>query len=142
MKKVLMICGLLFSIITFANAQDAPEKRPGGRGGMMGTPEERAQRTADQLTKQLGLTEDQKTKVKSIYLDQATAMMKMREESKGDREAMMAKMKTVNEETDKKVEALLTAEQKTSFATWKEERMKRMRMGAGPRGDKPAAPGQ
>jgi protein CpxP len=124
MKKVLIICGLLFSVIAFANAQDAPEKKQGGRGGM-GTPEERAQRTTDQLTKQLNLNEDQKAKVKTIYLEQAASMTKVREESKGDREAMMAKMKTANEETDKKVEALLNDDQKKTYATWKEERMKR-----------------
>ena len=130
MKKVLIICGLLLSVMTFANAQDAPKQ--GGRG--MGTPEERAQRTTDQLTKQLTLNEDQKAKVKTLYLEQATNMVKVREESKGDREAMMAKMKTSNEETDKKVEALLNDDQKKAFATWKEERMKRRgqgRQGAG-----------
>lgn len=121
MKKVLIICGLLLSVMTFANAQDAPKQ--GGRG--MGTPEERAQRTTEQLTKHLNLTEDQKVKVKAIYLEQATNMMKVREESKGDRDAMMAKMKTVGEETDKKVEALLNDDQKKAYATWKEERMKR-----------------
>ncbi len=125
MKKVLIICGLLISVMTFANAQDAPKQ--GGRG--MGTPEERAQRTTAQLTKQLSLNEDQQAKVKTIYLEQATNMMKVREESKGDRDAMMAKMKAANEDTNKKVEALLNDDQKKAFATWKEERMKRRGQG-------------
>lgn len=125
MKKVLIICGLLLSVMTFANAQDAPKQ--GGRG--MGTPEERAQRTTEQLTKHLGLNEDQKAKVKAIYLEQTTNMMKVREESKGDRDAMMAKMKTAGEETDKKVGALLNDDQKKAYATWKEERMKRRGQG-------------
>lgn len=125
MKKVLIICGLLLSVMTFANAQDAPKQ--GGRG--MGTPEERAQRTTEQLTKHLNLNEDQKAKVKAIYLEQATYMMKARAESKGDRDAMMTKMRTAGEETDKKVEALLNDDQKKAYATWKEERMKRRSQG-------------
>ncbi|SMC97268.1 Spy/CpxP family protein refolding chaperone [Pedobacter nyackensis] len=119
MKKVLIICGLLFSVMTFAKAQDGARK--------MATPEERAERNATQLTKKLSLTEDQKAKVKAIFLDQATAMTKMREESKGDREAMMAKMKTANEESDAKINALLNDEQKKAFAAWQVERKENMK---------------
>lgn len=119
MKKVLIICGLLFSVITFAKAQDGERKMP--------TPEERAERSATQLTKKLNLTEDQKSKVKTIFLDQASAMMKAREESKGDREAVMAKMKTINDANDVKINALLNDEQKKAFAEWQAERKENMK---------------
>lgn len=119
MKKVLIICALLFSVITFAKAQDGDRKMP--------TPEERAERTASQLTKKLNLTEDQKAKVKTIFLDQATTMMKMREESKGDREGMMAKMKTINEANDVKINAILNDDQKKAFAEWQTERKENMK---------------
>ncbi|MNK06681.1 hypothetical protein D3C87_245800 [compost metagenome] len=124
MKKVLIICGLLFSVMTFAKAQDGQRK--------MQTPEERAERGATQLTKKLNLTEDQTTKVKAILLDQAKAGAKMREENKGDRPAMMAKMKAAMEENDVKINALLNDDQKKAYATYKEERMKNMKgMGMG-----------
>lgn len=123
MKKLLIICGLLLSVMSFANAQGTAEKKEGGRG--MGTPEERATRMADRLTENLKLNEDQKAKVKAIYLDQSTGMMKSRAENKGNREMMMTKMKAATEETDKKVEALLTDDQKKAYASWKEERMKK-----------------
>nr|WP_121274134.1 hypothetical protein [Pedobacter schmidteae] len=129
MKKVLIICGLLFSVITFAKAQDGNRK--------MQTPEERAQKMAEQLTKKLSLSEDQKTKVTAIYLDQAAAMKKVREEGKGDRAGMMAKMKTANEESDAKVNALLNDDQKKAFEAWKAERaenMKKRMEGRGPAG--------
>jgi len=135
MKKVLIICGLLFSVITFAKAQDGDRKMP--------TPEERAERTAAQLTKKLNLTEDQKAKVKTIFLDQATAMVKMREESKGDREGMMAKMKTINEANDVKINAILNDDQKKAFAEWQAERkenMKKRGMGQGNGGSGDAKP--
>jgi hypothetical protein len=130
MKKLLMICGLLFSVVTFAQAQD------GGR--KMATPEERAQKNAEQLTKKLSLSEDQKAKVTAIFLDQAVAMKKAREENKGgDREAMMAKMKALNDENDVKINALLNDDQKKAFAEWKKERaenMKKRMEGRGPQG--------
>ena len=125
MKKVLMICGLLFSVITFANAQEGQGQRQGGRG--MGTPEERAKRQTEQLAEKLKLTDDQKAKVAVIYTEQAASMTKVREEAKGDRAAMMAAMAKANEATDAKVTALLNEDQKKAFATWQEERKEMMK---------------
>lgn len=126
-----MICGLLFSVVTFAQAQQ------GGGDRKMLSPEERAQKSAEQLTKKLNLSEDQKAKVTAIFLDQAATMKKAREEGKGDRDAMMAKMKAVNEENDVKINALLNDDQKKAFADWKTERaenMKKRMSGKGPAG--------
>lgn len=131
MKKLLIICGLLFSVMTFAQAQDGQGQRPaGGRG--MGTPEERAKRQSDQLAEKLKLTEDQKTKVSAIYLEQAAGMKKLRDEASGDRAAMMDAMTKANAASDAKIEALLTDDQKTAYSAFKEERKKmRGRMGQG-----------
>lgn len=123
MKKLLIICGLLFSVITFANAQDGQGR--GGRG--MGTPEERAKRQTEKLAEKLKLTEDQKAKVSVIYTEQGASMAKLREDAKGDRAAMMASMSKANEEADAKVTALLNDDQKKAFATWKEERKDMMK---------------
>lgn len=120
MKKLLIICGLLFSVITFAQAQ-----QDGGR--RMGTPEERAKRNTEMLTKKLSLTADQQTKVSAIYLEQATAMKKMREDASGDRDAMRAAMKKSSEESDAKVTALLNDDQKKAYTAYKEERKEAMK---------------
>jgi len=117
MKKVLMICAMLFSVITFANAQ----------GGPMGNPEERAKRQTDQLVEKLKLNDDQKAKVSAIYTAQAAGMTKLREEANGDRAAMMAAMTKATEESDAKISAVLTDEQKKEFNVWKEERKEMMR---------------
>jgi protein CpxP len=118
MKKVLMICGLLLGVITFAQAQD-------GGGRKMQTPEERATKRTEQLTKKLNLTADQQTKVKAIFLDQATAMSKLREENKGDRDGAMAKMKAAGEDTDAKLGAVLTDDQKKTYEEMKANMKKR-----------------
>ncbi|MNL67955.1 hypothetical protein D3C87_1926050 [compost metagenome] len=44
---------------------------------------------------------------------------------------MMAKMKTANEETDAKINALLNDEQKKAFAAWQVERKENMKNRAG-----------
>lgn len=118
MKKLLIICTLLFSAITFAQAQEGERQMP--------TPEQRVQRNVDQLTKKLSLTDDQKTKVKAIYTDQMTQQAKLREEAGDDRAAMRTKMMQLMTDTDTKITALLTAEQKTAFEAFKEERRANM----------------
>jgi len=122
MKKLLMICGMLFSVVTFANAQ-------GGR--TMGTPEERATKMTTQLTEKLALTVDQQAKVKSILLDQNAAMAKTREEAGEDRKAARTKMMANMQESNAKINAVLTEDQKKAFAAYQEERKAAMqkRMG-------------
>ena len=117
MKKLLMICGLLFATVTFANAQQGGG-RPGG-GRMMANPEERVK----QLDEKVKLTDDQKTKATAVYTAAADEMKKMREEMQGggDRQAMMEKMQKMNADTDTKLNAIFTAEQKTAYKTWQDE---------------------
>lgn len=118
MKKLLIICGLLFSVVTFANAQQGGG-RPGG-GRMNATPEERVK----QLDEKVKLTDEQKTKVTAVYTEAAEAQKKMREEMQaggGDRDAMMAKFQKMSADTDTKLNAIFTAEQKTAYKAWQDE---------------------
>lgn len=125
MKKLAIICGLLFSVITFANAQGGSRK--------MGTPEERATKMTAQLTEKLTLTADQQAKVKIILLDQQAQMVKAREEAGEDRKDMREKMMTMMKDNDLKINSLLTDEQKKAYETYKEERKAAMKN----RGDRP-----
>jgi protein CpxP len=141
MKKLLVICGLLFGVVAFANAQQGGGQggqRPGGGGRMGGgTPEERVK----QLEEKIKLTDDQKAKVTAVYAEAAEAQKKMREEMQGggDRQAMMEKMTKMNEATDTKLNAIFTAEQKTAYKAWQDEqkaareKMMRERQGGGGR---------
>jgi protein CpxP len=125
MKKLFMICAMLFSVVTFAHAQG---------GGQTRTPEERAQRTLDQLTEKLKLTDDQKPKVLAVLVDQNVQMNKAREEANGDRDAMRASFTKIQADNQVKVNALLTDDQKKAYASWQEERKAAMqnRGGGGP----------
>jgi protein CpxP len=126
MKKLLIICGMLFSMVTFAHAQ-------GGR--MMGTPEERATKTTAQLTEKLALTADQQTKVKAILLDQNAQMNKAREDAGEDRKAMRTKMMSMMQDNNAKINAVLTDDQKKAFAAYQEERKAAMEKRMGGRGN-------
>lgn len=121
MKKLMMICGLLFGMVVFAQAQQG-----GGRqgGGMGMNPEARVK----QLDEKLKLADDQKTKLTAIFTEQADAQKKLREEAQagGDRAAMREKMTKMREENDKKVNAVLTAEQQKTYKAWQEEQRAEM----------------
>lgn len=115
MKKLLIICGLLFSVVTFANAQQ------GGQRRQQATPEERVK----QLDEKVKLTDEQKTKATEVYTAAAADRKKMMEEMQagggGDRDAMMAKMQKVQADLDTKITAILTDTQKTAYKTWQDE---------------------
>ena len=118
MKKLMMICALLFSVITYANAQQG-----GGRGGMMMKPEDRVK----QLDEKLKLNDEQKTKLTTVFTEQAEAMKKMREEAQGgDRDAMREKMQKFRADWDVKVNAVLTEDQKKRYKTWQDEQRAEM----------------
>ncbi|RZL48512.1 MAG: hypothetical protein EOP00_09055 [Pedobacter sp.] len=123
MKKLMIICGLLFATVTFANAQQGGQGggRPGG-GRMNMSPEERVK----QLDEKVKLTDDQKTKVAVVYAEAAEAQKKMREEMMAaggtpDRAAMMEKRTKMQAETDAKLNVIFTADQKTAYKTWQDE---------------------
>ncbi|SFG90125.1 Spy/CpxP family protein refolding chaperone [Pedobacter insulae] len=135
MKKLLIICGLLFSVVTFANAQQ------GGGQGRGGTPEERIKRQTDQLVEKLKLTDDQKAKATVIFTAQVAAQTKMREEMQGgggDMAAMREKMTKMQTETQTKIKEILTDDQKKAYQTMLDEqkaamekRMKERQEGGG-----------
>ena len=112
MKKqfVLMVMAALFSI-TAVNAQG---------GGQRMTPEERTKSTMEKRAP-LNLEKDATTKVEAIMMDfntnQQKAMQELREGG-GDRDAMMAKRKELNDARDIKLKVVLTADQ---MKKWKDE---------------------
>ena len=126
MKKLMMICGLMLGIAGFAQAQQ------GGGRGMMMKPEERVK----QLDEKLKLSDDQKTKLTSVFTEQAESMKKMREEMQGgDRDAMREKIQKFRADGDAKVSAVLNEEQKKTYEAWQKEQraemQKRMQGGNG-----------
>lgn len=117
MKKLVLSLVLVAGLAFAANAQQG-----GGQRRPQATPEERVK----QLDEKVKLTDEQKTKATAIYTEAAEAQKKMREEMMAgggtpDRAAMMEKMQKMTADTDTKLNAIFTAEQKTAYKTWQDE---------------------
>jgi hypothetical protein len=87
----------------------------------------------DMVAQRLNLTDDQKPKVKAILDSRQEQMRDLWQNQDMSRDDRMAKMKSIREDTDAKLKAVLTADQ---FKQW-QEMESRMR---GPRNGPP--PGQ
>jgi hypothetical protein len=69
------------------------------------------------VAKKLGITDEQAAKVKTILADSQSEMRDLFQSAGDDRQAAMAKVQTLRKETNTKVMALMTEDQKK---TWKE----------------------
>ena len=84
----------------------------GQRGGMMSPEAQQAQ--IDAMTKAVGLTDDQVTKVKAIQAESMKKMMALREAG-GDPQEMRPKMMEIRSAQQTQIKALLTEEQKPKY---------------------------
>ncbi|HXH99051.1 MAG TPA: hypothetical protein VNI52_02195 [Sphingobacteriaceae bacterium] len=113
MKKIILMLVLLGSVVTFANAQ-----------GKKGNSAERSQKMANALAQKLTLTADQKVQVSAIMLSQAKSQDSIRAAAGegADMKALRPKVMAVQKANDKKINAILTDDQKKAYATYKKER--------------------
>lgn len=88
--------------------------------------QERIQRDLEELKSRLSLTDIQFTKVDSLLKEQNSEMLKLRENNSGDRVSMRSAFMELRAKYDKKIEALLTDEQKKEYSKILEERRQRM----------------
>ena len=93
----------------------------------MRSPEERA----NELKTALDLTVIQTDSVRTIYEQAAADMQDAFDLAAGDRTAMRELMMKIRNETDGRIEALLTPEQKEKFDKFKQERQARRPRGPG-----------
>jgi hypothetical protein len=117
MKKIVIICALLISAVSFAKAQqDSVQSQPGmAARSRQGTPEERAQATLNApAIASLNLTDAQKAKVLPILIAYNEAMARAQAGS-GDMQAVMAEMRTKAADSEKKCVGLLTPDQKKTY---------------------------
>lgn len=97
-------------------AQDAttqPDQAPMHHGGPHGpmSPD----KELEHLTKQLSLSSDQQTQIKPILQDRQDQMRQIHEDNSLARPDKMAKMKTLDDSSNTKLEAVLNADQKTKY---------------------------
>ncbi len=126
MKKLNLILSLaamlIFSAAAFAGiSQDAQSSQPSaqsgtGQGhgageghgrGMMMSPEA----MLDHMSKELNLTDDQKTKIKPILEEQMKQMQDARQSTSGSEQDRRAKMKQIHENTMSQIRPILNSDQ-------------------------------
>lgn len=132
MKKFLLPLLAFALSATAASAQMAPGQ-DGGRPQR--TPEEMASRQTQGLTKQLGLSADQSTKVQQIMLARDQEMMAMRGQMQagtGDRKQMREQAMAGRVKYDEQLRAVFTPDQLAKYNTMQTNRRERgMEMKAG-----------
>ncbi|MDF7810456.1 hypothetical protein [Hymenobacter sp. YC55] len=133
MKKTLVILAAFFLTAGAASAQSSDLTTAGrgnrmgmgqGRGGNM-TPEQRADMQTQRLTKELSLTADQSTKVRTIALAENQELQALRAKfsSADSRQGAGQEMKAVREKYDAQLKAVLTPEQVTKFDQMREDQL-------------------
>jgi len=86
------------------------------------TPDEAVAR----MSTKLNLTDDQKSKITPIIADRQAQMRALMADSSGRRLQKARKAKSIMSDSDKKIEALLTSDQKKAYEQMKEERREQM----------------
>ncbi|PKL82108.1 MAG: hypothetical protein CVV24_11790 [Ignavibacteriae bacterium HGW-Ignavibacteriae-3] len=97
---------------------------------MGGNPQDRLKKTLEDYKTRLNLTDVQFGKIDTILTEQMNQMTALRENSGDDRQAMMVSFMELREKTNKKIESLLTDDQKAEWKKIQEEAAQR-RQGAG-----------
>jgi protein CpxP len=132
LKLMSLILTAALAAIPALNAQPAEgqnaahERGPGGPGGG------RAQ-NLERLAEELGLTADQKAKLGPIMKGQMEQMQALRKDESLSQEQRREKGRTLREENQKAIAAILTPEQAKKFAEMRER---------GPRGGERPAKGE
>ena len=101
------VAGSLFAGSLALQAQDTPQTPPPAGAG----PGAHARPNADQIAKDLGLTDDQKAKVKAAMEEQQTAMKALRDNTTLSKEDKHTQMKALRESFLAKMKEILTPEQ-------------------------------
>ncbi len=114
-----------FSQDTSAQESSFSPEHGGMRRGPMSPDQELAH-----LTRALDLTSDQQTQIKPILQDRHDQLMQMHQDASISREDRMTKMKTLDDDSNSRLQAVLNDQQKTRYAKMiadRKERMSQMR---------------
>lgn len=138
---VLALCGFAIGTTPMWSqaAQDAPPPPPPPQGEWHHPgPEKMQERQLEHMQRQLNLTADQTTQIKSIFADTDTKMRALHEDASIAPADKHEKMKSIHEASTAKIRALLTDEQKPKFDAMVARQQERMEH----RGGREGGPGE
>ena len=105
-KQLMLMVALMMGVVVFAQQKDARH----GKG------------TYDKMKSELSLSDAQDATIKSIAEKYAGRHASLRQDSTKTREQKFDAMKSLREEKDKEIKAVLTAEQQKKWQTYNEQR--------------------
>jgi len=117
---VLAIAGSAAFAQSDSTAQQPAPMAPGMHHGMS------ADEQLARMTKDLNLTSDQATQIKPILVNRQQQMQTLRQDLSMSQEDKMAKMKSLREDSNTKIEAVLNDTQKQQFAEMQAKQQQRM----------------
>jgi len=129
LKKLGFVLFLLAGLCLTSSAMQAAEMQLAQRGG--GEWRQRAEARFDSMCVFLKLDEKQVKQVRGFNQDMMDQMGQLREQSQGDREAMRDGMQKIFEDYQKKLDGVLSADQKTKLKEWNDAHPRRMGRGRG-----------
>ncbi|HTF64720.1 MAG TPA: hypothetical protein VK638_18730, partial [Edaphobacter sp.] len=125
MKKIyaLLTLGLLtvVPLVIPAIAQDQTSSSPAKKQSL--SPDE----VVDTMAAKLNLSDEQKGKLKPIIEDRQQKLQTLRSDTSSRPMQKLRKMKGVLDESDKKIEAVLTDEQKKQYSQMKDQMREQMK---------------
>lgn len=147
----LLLAGIV-SLQSFATAADAPTsppppgQPPAARPDRPGRPQngQQVRDRLEQVAKELGLSDEQKTKVGDILKSESEKMRALRQDESLTQEQRREKAMALRTEIQGKVKEVLTAEQYEKWTKIREQQRERMQRGGqgGPGGaGRPGGPG-
>ena len=144
-RRALMLAGVLFAGCCALWAQSEPQSNPpaGGPGVYHHGGERGPEHELRELTHVLTLSSEQQTQVKTLLTERQQQMDQMRSQQSNGASGETAqpnreKFQAIRQDTDTKINALLSDDQKTKFAAWQQQRKQRMQHHRGGEGQEAA----
>ena len=125
-----VVVGSLFAGGIAAQAQENTNTPPAGAPGMRGRP------NMEKIAAELGLSDDQKAKLKTVTTNQQAKVRALREDTTLSQEDKRAKLKEIRADTQTQIKEILTEEQ---FAKWQTIMKRNRPAGGGAGGGTPPA---
>ncbi len=118
----------------YAQDNSAPPPQQGQWGGGHGRGMMDPDKQLEHMSKQLDLTADQQSQIKPLLVDRQQKMQALFQNQSLSREDRRSQMMAIRQDTNAKIEAVLTDQQKQKFEAM-QERMHEHRGGQNPGGD-------
>jgi periplasmic protein CpxP/Spy len=124
------LLALAVSAVTLAPAAFAQDNTSGDTSSAQSSGPQHAapdpQKQAARLTKRLGLSDDQSSKIATILQNQQQQLTAARGDSSLSKQDMHAKLRSIRQDTDTQINAVLTPAQQTQYASMKQQMKERM----------------